>query len=157
MLFDLEEPITSRDFNEKTCVEIAVLLKQDPSRISAFLSESYEKIHWRRLVARSKLFLGRDGTGKLVVMGCISICPTLTTCVARIEEIIIDKDVRSESTERDVFHQLISWAGAMTDAASIELDDRLCAISELILEEARFSRQPRSHYWRRIIPTQKDR
>jgi hypothetical protein len=151
MLYYLAEPTKSESLNENVCAEIAALIKHDPLRVNS-LDKDYQPIHWRRFAGRVVLFLGRDGAGKLVTVGCMSICPTLTDCVARIGEIIIDKDLRNASTERSILSRLTSWAGTMTDALSIELDDRLCAISEPVLREACFSRRHNSHHWRTIIP-----
>ena len=135
MLNNLAEPTKPEELDEKVCAEIDALLKQDPLRTNA-ISKNYQQVHWRRLAAQAILFLGRNEAGKLLAVGCMSICPTLTNGVARIGEIVIDKDSRNESMERNIFFALTSWAGVMTDAISVELDDRLCAVSEPILKEA---------------------
>jgi hypothetical protein len=152
MLENLAEPTKPEELDEKVCAEIAALLKQNPLRENA-VSESYRPIHWRRLAARAILFLGRDEAGKLVAVGCMTVCLTLTNRIARIGEVVIDKDSRNESTERDIFFRLTSWAGVMTDTISFELDDRLCAVSEPILKEAGFYHRHKSHHWRHIIPS----
>lgn len=160
MVFDgLQKPVRWQDLGEEEHQAVRALLAQmRPEERSDAEREIYFNF-WRKKAETSILFLGCLN-GRIVALGCMVLTTTRDPQIARVHEVVVDRSCRNASTEREIFFRLTSWAGTMTSAMLIEVDDRKCLISREILHEAMFHPIPSvrdSHLWRCRIPSDEEK
>lgn len=154
-LHGLEEPVKPEDIDAETEKSVGVLLRQVHPNVKW---SSSHRSHWRDVARVGNLFLGRDDNGKIVALGCVSLRYPMCGLIANIEEVIVDTSCRDASTERQILHRLMSWAGAVKRVDLIAVHQMTCQISEEVLTESMFKRlTPKSRRWFRVVPDDEDK
>jgi len=149
LLRGTEAPAQAADLTLAVCEKIAALLNPclpAGNRVNAVVQIR----DWQATAAYANLFLVWGGGERLVAIGCVNICHTLTDGrIARIEEVVVDEAVRDEAMEREILRQITSWVEVGERADAITLNDRVRWLSPRALGQEGFVRPVGAGHWYR--------